>query len=140
MKRVLHHWWADRRGVAVVEMALIAPVIAVLALLSFEVWQSASRSEDMRVALKSAAQYYMNGGTDDAAARALVLSAWPQAPADADVAISRSCACAAVVHACTSLCPDGEPPAALITLSATATQSTAVLNKTLAEQRVVRVR
>jgi Flp pilus assembly protein TadG len=140
MRRAFRTWSRDARGVAVVEMALIAPVIAVLALLSFEVWQSAGRSEDMRVALKSAAQYYMNGGTDDAAARSLALSAWPQAPAGASVSVARSCACGAVANVCTSLCASGDPPAAVVSLTATATQSQAVFNKTLTEHRVVRVR
>ena len=73
---------ADRRGVAALEMALITPAIAGVALLSFEVWQAAGRAADMRTALKAGAQYYMNGGSDDTAARSMAISAWERKPAD----------------------------------------------------------
>lgn len=132
--------WRDRRGVAAVEVALVAPVLAVVALLSFEAWQGAGRSADIRTALKAGAQYYMNGGADDDDARALALSAWRDRPAGGVVDISRACACGQVAQACTALCADSTPPAALVTLSAQASLPQAMFNKSLSIERVVRVR
>ncbi|HTI66064.1 MAG TPA: hypothetical protein VL460_00805 [Caulobacteraceae bacterium] len=130
----------DRAGVAAVELALIAPVIAAMALVSYEVWQVAARTEDMRTALQTGAQYYMNGGTSDTAAQALAISSWENAPPDAAVGVSRACVCGQAAQVCTLLCSDGAPPASIITLSATATRPQAMFSKTISTQRVVRVR
>ena len=140
MRRVRITLLRDRRGVAAVEMALIAPVLGVVALLSFEAWQAAGRSADMRTALKAGAQYYMNGGADDGNARTLALSAWRDRPASGVLNISRTCACGEVVQACTALCADSNPPAALVTLHAEATLPQARFNKSVVIDQVVRVR
>jgi len=140
MKRLLHRLGADRRGLAAVELALVAPVIAGLALLSLEVWSASARSQDMRAALKAGAQYYMNGGANDVTAQALALSAWEAPPGDAEVSITRSCACGEVAQVCTTLCSNGTPPAVIVVLQATGTQAQAFFNPVLSEQRVVRVR
>jgi Flp pilus assembly protein TadG len=140
MRRLGARLHRDRRGVAAVEMALVAPILAVVALLSFEVWQAAGRSADMRTALKAGAQYYMNGGADDADARTLALSAWRDPPAGGVINVSRACACGEAAQVCTALCADSTPPAALVTLHAQASMPQAMFNKTVAVDRVVRVR
>ncbi len=140
MKRFIARLLRDRRGVAAIELALIAPVIATLAVVSFEIWQSSARTEDMRTALKVGAQYYMNGGTSDATAQTLAMSSWEEAPANAAISVSRGCLCAQTAHVCTALCADGTAPLEVVTLSATATRPGAMFNAALADDRVVRVR
>ncbi|HTK35368.1 MAG TPA: hypothetical protein VL358_08805 [Caulobacteraceae bacterium] len=130
----------DSMGVAAVEMALVAPVLAALALVAFSVWQTASRIEDMRLALKAGSTYYMNGGTDDPTAQSLMLQSWPTPPANAAVSVQRICQCAGVAAACGTLCSGSTPPAVYVTLSATATASNGVNSIPLSEQKVVRVR
>lgn len=132
--------WRDRSGLAAVEMALLAPFLAVLALLSFEVWQASGRSADMRTALQTGAEYYMNGGSNDVAARDLALSSWRARPAGAEVSVSRTCACGETAHSCTSLCPDSSPPAALVILQGAASTPNVMFNRSIADERVVRVR
>ena len=130
----------DSRGVAALETALIAPIIAGLALLSLTVWQTASRIEDIRLALKAGSTYYMNGGTDDTIAQNLMIQSWPTPPANAAVSVQRVCKCAGVAAICGTLCSGTTPPAVYVTLSATATASNGVSNIPLSEQKVVRVR
>jgi len=140
MSRLSLRLLRDQQGLAALELALIAPVIAGLILVSFEVWRASGRIEDVRGGLKAGAQYYMNGGADDAVARSLALSAWEDAPANAEVAISRSCACGEVANACNVLCPTGQAPSALVTLQATGSYPQALFGSNVSEQRVVRVR
>jgi len=130
----------DRRGVAAVEMALIAPIIAGMALVSFGIWRMATSLEDMHVALKAGASYYMNGGLDDTAARTLMTSAWQDAPADASIGVQRACKCGTVAAACNVLCANATPPSSYVLLNASGTGSTGTVNFPLSEQKVVRVR
>lgn len=139
-RRVLDRFRRDCRGVAVVELAMIAPLLAGMALVSFEIWQSSASTEDMRTALKVGAQYYMNGGTSDATAQSLALSSWENAPANAAVSVVRACLCGQVANSCVALCTDGAPPLEVVTLSASATRPDAVINPNLSDERVVRVR
>lgn len=130
----------DVTGVAALETALVAPIIAGLAVVSLTVWQTASRIEDMHVALKAGATYYMNGGTDDTAAKNLILQSWPTTPANAAVSVQRICKCAGAAAICGTLCSGTTPPAVYVTMSATATASNGVSNIALSDQKVVRVR
>lgn len=130
----------DRRGIAAVEMALIAPIAAVLALLSFQVWQASARVQDARGAVKAGVRYYMNGGADEDAARDLVQSSWEDAPADAAVTAVRACLCGGTAHACNTACADSTLPIVTVTLRATATNPGAAYASTIDEQEVIRVR
>ncbi|MDP3854286.1 TadE/TadG family type IV pilus assembly protein [Phenylobacterium sp.] len=110
----------DERGIAAVEFALIAPVIALLAATSFAIWEFADSRQDMRSALKVGAEYYLNGGSDDATAATLAVGDWRHKPAGAYITTSRSCRCGETAITCTSLCPASRPPAVYVTLSASA--------------------
>lgn len=138
--RSLRRILSDHRGVAAVEMALIAPVAAVLALLSFQVWQASTQTEDMRGAVKTGIRYYMNGGTDDAAAQTLMQSAWDKAPNDAAVSVSRQCLCGTTVQACNVNCADGTAPIMVVTLNASGTNPGALFGSSLSDREVLRVR
>jgi Flp pilus assembly protein TadG len=130
----------DCAGVAAVELALVAPVIGAMTLVSFDVWQGAAATQDMRAALNAGVEYYLNGGTSDTGAQSAAMSAWQNAPGNAAISTVRGCQCGASTHSCSSLCSDGAPPWTVVTLSATATRSQALFNASLADQRVVRVR
>lgn len=139
--RKLLQFGRDIGGVAALEMALIAPLIAGMALVSYSIWQLASTKQDMRAALKVGASYYMNGGGDDTAARALILSSWERSPQDANATVSRACLCgAAAAASCNTACPDQTPPAVYITLSASASAPTGMASVPISSSNVVRVR
>jgi Flp pilus assembly protein TadG len=137
----LRNFLRDETGVAAVEMALIAPFLVGFAVMSINVWDASMRKQDMRGALKIGAQYYLNGGTTDATAKAVALAAWNHKPAVADITITRVFRCGADVSADgVTLCADGMLPATYAFMQASATTSTAVLNKTQTATEYVRVR
>jgi Flp pilus assembly protein TadG len=143
MKRLLAFLGArlrDQRGAAAVELALILPFIAAIAVVSAGVWDVGMRKQSLHGALKVAAQYYMNGGQDDAAARAIALAAWQTKPSNANVTASRICRCGSTANACNTLCSNSTPPAVFVQLTATATTPGAQYFATQTAQDMVRVR
>lgn len=130
----------DRRGVAALEFALAAPVLAAVLVLGADGWLQARQVLDMRTALQTAARYYQSGGADDAVARATALAAWPGRPADGEVAALRACQCATAPSACDTNCPDGAPPSSFVTLSASSRYQGIVRSRLVTEREVVRVR
>lgn len=133
-------FFKNQKGAAVVELALVAPVIAGIALVSYGVWDGAARRQDMRDGLGAAVQYYMNGGLDDTAAQSAAMDAWDSAPADAAVSTERICRCGSAAAVCNSLCADSRTPSVFVRLTATATTADALFSPSLSEERVVRVR
>ena len=132
---------SDARGVAAIEMALVAPVIAGLAFTSVNLWEATMRRQSMDQALRVGSQYYLQGGSADADARGLALAAWQNKPAGADISISRLYRCGdAVVTLSTPLCGSELPPAIFAKLTATATSEGAVFQAAYARSEIVRVR
>jgi len=131
---------SDHRGVAAVEMALIAPAIAGLAFASVNLWEAASRKQDMSAAVHAASQYYLSGGQSDTDAQSVAMSTWDSRPDDGAVDITRSCRCGATVAICTSLCESGQPPAVLVRITAQATSPGAAFQSSQSKIEVVRVR
>ena len=140
MSAILTRFGRDRRGVAAVELALVLPVLAAMAFLSFEAWRTASRAQEMRDAVKAGAQYYMNGGADDVAGRAMALQAWQSPPPGAAITVQRACDCGGVAQACNLPCSGGAAPAIRVTLVATGTFPQAYFAPTMSTRQVVRVR
>ena len=138
----LRNFLRDDTGVAAVEMALIAPFLVGFAVLSMNVWDVGMRKQDMKGALKIGAQYYLNGGTSDTNAKAVALAAWNHKPTGADITITRVYRCGSDVSAddVTPCASDGMLPAIYAYMSATATTSSAVFNKTQTAVEYVRVR
>ena len=138
----LRNFLRDDEGVAAVEMALIAPFLVGFAVLSMNVWDVGMRKQDMKGALKIGAQYYLNGGTSDTNAKAVALAAWNHKPATADITITRVFRCGSAVSTddVTPCAADGMLPAIYAYMSATATTSSAVFNKTQTAEEYVRVR
>jgi len=130
----------DERGSAAIELALVAPVLAILAVASFGVWESGARSQDMRAALDVAAEYYMNGGTDDAVARTLGRNGWRNKPPNGDVTTARDFRCGDAAAQENAVCAGGRTPATYVTLTASASTSQALVRPSITLQRVIRVR
>jgi Flp pilus assembly protein TadG len=135
--RLFQRLLADESGNSAIELAMVAPVIAGMAVVSFGIWQSGSENQDARAALDVAAEYYMAGGTNDDAAKTLVRDAWRNRPADAAVNSSRSYKCGETAATETTVCAGNRTPATYVTLVATGGGAE---QHSISEQKVVRVR
>jgi Flp pilus assembly protein TadG len=138
----LRNFLRDETGVAAVEMALIAPFLVGFAVMSMNVWDVGMRKQDLRGALKIGAQYYLNGGTNDVTAKAVILAAWNRKPAVAEITITRVNLCGSATSAddVTPCADTGMLPAIYAKIHAEATTSTAVLYKSQSADEYVRVR
>lgn len=130
----------NRRGGAAVEMAIVAPVIAGLALVSAEVWMMAMDKQRAATALDAAVDYYMGGGLSDAEASAVALDAWEDPPGAAEVAYARSGRCAADVVTLNIVCPNGDVAATYVTLTASGEAQGLFDERSVEATRMVRVR
>lgn len=131
---------SDRSGVAALEFALIAPLLATLVIVGADTWLHVSQNEDMRTALQTAARYYETGGSDDPTAQLVALQAWPSKPADGAVSVARSCTCGATPADCATLCPGSNPPSVYLSLTAQGTFTGLLQSHILSQNDVVRVR
>jgi Flp pilus assembly protein TadG len=140
MMRGLRTFAADRRGLAAVEFALIAPVLITVLVLGVDGWLQATQTSQMRTAMHTGSRYYETGGNDDTVAQTVAMSSWAGKPADAAMTVVRACTCGATPIACDQLCTGSNPPSAFITMSATGTYAGLVHTHALSQSDVVRVR
>ncbi len=132
---------ANERGAAVVEMALVAPVLAGLAFVSVNLWEATLRQQQEDEALRVASQYYFNGGSDDSKARLLGLAAWRNRPEDGDIQITRLYRCGESAATATTLCgTEQTPPATIVKIVASATVEGAAFQEEQIRSEMVRVR
>jgi Flp pilus assembly protein TadG len=129
-----------RRGVALVEFALAAPILlAALAGLTdgaaFLLHQNAMHS-----GVSSSAQYIMSGGSDLTTARQIGLSSWEGRTEQADVTASKDCFCAVTPATCSTLCSDQTVPLAYVKIAATDTYDGWFTDATLHAEQDVRIR
>ena len=91
-------------GVSAVEFALTAPIL--LFVLSGVVtgWTYSTQLMEMRTAVKSGANYVLQGGVDLNAAKSAVMMSWTNKPGNATVQVVRQCSCATVVSPCSTVC------------------------------------
>src|SRR6185312_16866513 len=101
---------AEARGVAALEFAFIAPVLAIIAILMTDVGLAAVGAMNMEGAVRASVQYAMNGGADLAVAKTVGMSTWSSQPSDATMSTSKICKCGSTVAACTSTCSGGSLP------------------------------
>jgi Flp pilus assembly protein TadG len=121
MRAFLARLRRDERGIAAVELALILPVIALVAGLSLEMWLQASHQRDAAEALDASVDYYVTGGLNDTEAKAVAMSAWHSRPDDGTVTVARECRCGVTAVACTATCATPVAPGTYVKLTATAT-------------------
>ena len=140
MRLPLARFWRRRDGVAAVEFAIIAVVMAGLATAMFEGWQYASQQTAAQNAANAGAFYYLQGGTDDTAAQSFALAAWPNRPGSANVNIVRQCTCAGSTATCSSLCSDNSVAHMQITITAYSSSQDGLTNWSTYATEVARVR
>lgn len=139
VRRALELWW-DQRGGAAIEMAIVTPVIAGLALVSAEIWMMSMDKQRAVAALDAATVYYMGGGLSDDEANQVAMDAWSDPPGGALVASERSGRCGVAASEATSPCSDGSNPAIYVTLTATGTSQGLFEPRGVEAERTVRVR
>lgn len=130
---------ADTRGAAAVELALALPVLAGMAVLSFDVWDAAGARERAGVATKAAITYYFNGGINDAEAIEIGTEAWSDPPADGHLSVNRVYRCDETPNA-TPLCPGGLPADTYAAVAAAGTSQGLAYSSTFRVTRNVRIR
>lgn len=113
-------------GVSAIEFALTAPALIVVLAGIVVGWTYTMQMMEMRTAIKTGANYVLQGGTDLDAVESAVLMSWTNKPDDAVVGAVRECYCAAVVHACSSVCSDKSIPNMSVIITATGSVDTPV--------------
>jgi Flp pilus assembly protein TadG len=136
----LRTFFRDCRGVAALEFALIAPVLASVLILGVEGWLEFDQGSDMRAALQTGARYYQTGGSDDTAAQGVAMSAWADRPANGTVTVARVCKCGSTPVACSSVCAAYATPTVYVTLTASTAFTGLVQSHNLLQSEMVRVR
>jgi Flp pilus assembly protein TadG len=91
-------------GVSATEFAIGAPLLLLVLGGIVTGWTYERQSMELRSAVKSGANYVLQGGKDLAAAKSAVLTAWPNKPQDAQVQVIQQCTCGTTVSTCTVVC------------------------------------
>lgn len=130
----------DKAGVSAIEFALVAPVIVIVLLGIIEFGSTLFDRTDMHTAVRSGAQYVMNGGRDVDEAGNIVLMSWSTKPETGTVNVTRYCLCAEDEHACSLPCPDLSVPEGYIRIEASAMLGGLVYNYGHKADEVVRIR
>jgi Flp pilus assembly protein TadG len=140
MARFLSRLIRNQSGGAAVEFGLIAPALIAVVLGLSQVGGVVYHRHAMHKAVNAGAQALMTSGANAAAVRAVALEAWPNRGAGADVVVEEYCTCAAVRHACTTVCADSSYPQAFTKISASTTMTGPTGQQTLATSELVRTR
>lgn len=130
----------DRYGGAAIEMAIVMPVLAVLALISAEFWMMAMDKQRAATALDAASDYFMGGGLSDDEAAGVAVEAWRDPPEGAQVTHSRSGRCGTQATTVSAICSDGAAAAIYVTLRANGMAHGLFDERAVEAERTVRVR
>ena len=130
----------DRRGVAAVEFAFIAPILILVVAGINDGAQLVVKQNNMHSGVSAAAEYIMRGGSDMTTTQTIGLSAWPSHSDSASVTTNKLCYCGSTTGSCTSLCPDSTVPTAYITVSASDTYTGWYATTQISTSQKVRVR
>lgn len=139
MKMMRPSFFRDTSGAAAVEFAVVAPVLALLLVGLVQGWFEVKQRTDAQSAMQAGIRYYLQGGADDATAKALALRAWPSKPADGDVDVTRACGCGGVTVTCASTC-NGKPPAVTVSVAAKFRSSSLLGSDDVLYDQSVRIR
>jgi Flp pilus assembly protein TadG len=98
-------------GASAIEFAVLAPLVAFLSLAIYDAWSFATFAINMQATVTRASNIVLQGGSDDTAIKAAVLSQWVEKPADASLDLTRVFKCGTqVVSTSTMTCTSGDPP------------------------------
>jgi hypothetical protein len=118
--RIIRSFIRDCSGFSAVEFALTAPIYAAVMMVIVDSHEVISNMFDMKQAVKAGEAYVLEGGTDVAEAKDVVLDAWPDRGEESSVDVTKECSCAGVANSCTALCTSGtELPQMSIRIDAT---------------------
>ncbi len=115
--------WRDRRGVAALEMAVVAPFLLLILMACIDIGRAISQSIDLTHAVRAGAQYAFTAANAQALIESTIRNALP--PNRSAATITTTCYCGALpngdaglppVAACDSACPAGS--ARMMTLRA----------------------
>jgi Flp pilus assembly protein TadG len=138
--RGLKTFLRDRRGLAGVEFAFIAPIVIAVLVLGVDGWQRESQIANLRTAMHTGARYYENGGSDDVVAQSVSTAAWTTRPQDGLISVARACTCGGTTISCTGVCNGTNLPSVFITLSGTGTFTGLLQSHAISQSDVIRVR
>lgn len=111
----------DNRGIAAVEFAVVAPVLLLLLLATFDIGNYMQTSIRLERAARAGAQHAMADSADMLAIRDRVIAAWPELTT-ADVPLpTLACECLATVVVCTQACSSGMVQTVAVTAQRTLT-------------------
>jgi Flp pilus assembly protein TadG len=130
----------DQRGVAAVEFALIAPVLAVVVAGIALVAPFVQANNAMRDGLTAGSRYVMAGGTSPTVIQSITLSAWPGHGSSATATVTQYCSCAGVQNACTNLCADGTVPQGYTVIQTSSPYGGSLTQQTITAQQTIRTR
>jgi Flp pilus assembly protein TadG len=140
LNHLISRFCKDDSGVAAIEFALFAPILAGSLVLLVDLGNYALQRTDMESAMRSGVQYFMNGGSDLDRAKQVVLASWTSKPDNASVVVERFCLCSDVEHACTSTCGNGTYPLSYSRIRAVAQFENLIVELTNNAHQTVRVR
>ena len=137
----------DNSGFSVVEFGVVTPVLALLVVGMIEGWSYATSVLEMRSAVHAAANYVVQGGSDEDAIESVALSTWEHRPDNGAISVQRYCTCGDVVVTCAGLCPSStKVPETFLDIAATGTWQSTIQTtwfpgeRDLEQRQVIRVR
>lgn len=127
-------------GAAAVELALVAPFLAVVVGGIATYAPELDKVHKMRDAVSTASLYVMTGGTTPSSIQSVALNAWTGHAGGDSITVTQWCSCAGVAGSCTSLCSDQTVPKGYTQISAASTYAGIAGTQALSAQQTVRTR
>jgi Flp pilus assembly protein TadG len=129
----------DGKGLAAVEFALIAPMLAFVVVSLADATNFAAGFSAMQRAERAGVQYFMNGGTNTSTAQAIVTNTWSNPPSGYTVTTAKVCTCSngLVVTCVTGICAVGSQ---IVNMTITASATIPGMLMSLPESKTESVR
>lgn len=132
---------ANERGLAAVELALIAPLLVFMLLALADAVNFAVEFTAMQRAERAGIQYFMNGGTSMTAAKGIVTTSWTSPPSGYTVTAQEVCTCGGNSHVvtCGASCSSGQQYEADMTVTSSASVGGFLMSLPESKSETVRV-
>lgn len=140
MMKYLKRFWSDKGGNSAVEFAVIAPAMLAAMVGVTDLGYTVYQRGDLEAAMRSGAQYFMNGGKSIDTAVSIVDSAWTYRPDGAVVQSDQFCMCGTTVSVCNRLCADRSYPVSYRRITASVVFSGLISETQYQTSQAVRVR
>jgi Flp pilus assembly protein TadG len=138
--RKLFAWLRDERGAAAVELALVAPFLAVILAGIATYAPELDKVHKMQDAVSTGSLYVMTGGTNATSIQNVALTAWTGHTTGDSITVTQWCACGSVSGTCTSLCADSSVPTGYTSIAAASTYVGPLGSQSLSAVQTVRTR